>query len=95
MNRLAMKIRFLSAIVFGVALTLSAFSQDANPGQRGGRGGWGGMSGGDGITGTVTEVAADHYIIKTDGGETYTCLLYTSRRREDRQSVSLERSFSR
>ena len=72
MNRLAMKIRFLSAIVFGVALTLSAFSQDANPGQRGGRGGWGGMSGGDGITGTVTEVAADHYIIKTDGGETYT-----------------------
>jgi len=31
MNRLAMKIRFLSAIVFGVALTLSAFSQDANP----------------------------------------------------------------
>jgi len=32
----------------------------------------GGMSGGGGITGTVTEVAADHYIIKTDGGETYT-----------------------
>jgi hypothetical protein len=30
------------------------------------------MSGGGGITGTVTEVAADHYIIKTDGGETYT-----------------------
>jgi hypothetical protein len=72
MNRLAMKIRFLSAIVFGVALTMTAFSQDANSGQRGGRGGWGGMSGGGGITGTVTEVAADHYIIKTDGGETYT-----------------------
>jgi preprotein translocase subunit YajC len=67
-----MKIRFLSAIIFGVALTLSAFSQDANPGQRGGHGGWGGMSDGGGITGTVTEVAADHYIIKTDGGETYT-----------------------
>ena len=51
MNRRAMKVRFLSAIVFGVALTLSAFSQDANPGQRGGRGGWGGMGGGGGITG--------------------------------------------
>jgi preprotein translocase subunit YajC len=57
-----MRIRFLFAIVFGVALTMTAFSQDANSGQRGG----------GGITGTVTEVAADHYIIKTDGGETYT-----------------------
>ena len=27
---------------------------------------------GNGITGTVTEVAADHYIIKTDAGDTYT-----------------------
>ena len=62
MNWLAMRIRFLFAIVFGVALTMTAFSQDANSGQRGG----------GGITGTVTEVAADHYIIKTDGGETYT-----------------------
>ncbi len=69
MNCSAIKIRFLSAIIFGVALTLSAFSQDANPGQRGG---WGGGFGGGGITGTVTEVAADHYIIKSDGGETYT-----------------------
>ena len=72
MNCRAMKIHCLCAIVFGVALTLSASSQDANPGQRGGRGGWGGMSGGGGVTGTVTEVLADHYIIKTDGGETYT-----------------------
>jgi preprotein translocase subunit YajC len=67
-----MKVRFLFAIVFGVALTLTAFSQDANPGQRGGRGEWGGMSGGGGVTGTVTGVAADHFIIKTDRGETYT-----------------------
>jgi hypothetical protein len=43
-------------------------------GQRGGgRGGWGGGGMmGRGLTGTVTEVAADHYTIKTDAGETYT-----------------------
>jgi hypothetical protein len=69
-----MKIRLLSAIVFGLALTLAASAQDASQrGGRGGRGGWGGGMGmGNGITGTVTEVAADHYIIKTDAGETYT-----------------------
>lgn len=46
-------------------------------GQRGGgRGGWGEgaglMGGGRGVTGTVTAVAADHYSVKTDSGETYT-----------------------
>ena len=44
-------------------------------GQRGGgRGGWGGggrMGMGRGLIGTVTEVATDHYAIKTDAGETY------------------------
>jgi len=30
------------------------------------------MDGGSGITGTVSGVAADHYIIKTDAGDTYT-----------------------
>ena len=65
-----MKNRLLSAIVFGLALTLFVSAQDANP--RGGRGGMGGMGMGSGITGTVTEVAADHYIIKTDAGESYT-----------------------
>jgi preprotein translocase subunit YajC len=30
------------------------------------------MGGGGGLTGTVTEVAADHYTIKTDAGESYT-----------------------
>jgi len=43
--------------------------------QRGGRGGWGGGGGmfgaGRGLLGTVTEVAADHYTIKTDAGEIY------------------------
>jgi hypothetical protein len=67
-----MKIRLLSAIVFGLALTLAASAQDANP--RGGRGGWGGGfgMGGGGITGTVTETAADHYTIKIDAGDIYT-----------------------
>jgi hypothetical protein len=40
-------------------------------GQRGGRGGMGGMMG-RGVIGTVTEVAADHYSIKTEMGEMYT-----------------------
>ena len=41
--------------------------------QRGGRGGWGGagMGTGRGLMGTVTEVAADHYTIKTDTGDSY------------------------
>ncbi len=68
-----MKLRLLPAIVFGLALMLAASAQDANHGQRGGRGGWGeGGFGGGGITGTVTEAAADYYTIKTDSGETYT-----------------------
>lgn len=46
-------------------------------GQRGGRGGFGGgmgigLAGGRGIMGTVTDVAADHYTVKTDAGEIYT-----------------------
>jgi Domain of unknown function (DUF5666) len=42
-------------------------------GQRGGRGAWGGGMGmGRGVMGTVTEVAGDHYTIKTEAGETYT-----------------------
>ena len=40
-------------------------------GQRGGGRGGGGMMG-RGLNGTVTEVAAGHYTIKTDAGETYT-----------------------
>ena len=53
-----------------------AQGQGGGQGQRGGgRGGWGGggmMGTGRGLMGTVTEVAADHYTIKTDAGETYT-----------------------
>ncbi|MGA2834223.1 MAG: DUF5666 domain-containing protein [Terracidiphilus sp.] len=86
MNCCATNVRSLSAIALGVVLTLSALSQDANPGQRGGRGEWGGMNGGGGVTGTVTEVAADHYIIKTDAGETYT-ILFSANTRIMKQTV--------
>ena len=41
-------------------------------GQRSGWGGGGMMGPGRGTMGTVTEVAADHYTIKTDTGESYT-----------------------
>ena len=43
-------------------------------GQRGGRGGMGGGMGmmGRGLMGTVTEVAADHFTIKTEMGDVYT-----------------------
>jgi preprotein translocase subunit YajC len=47
-------------------------------GQRGVRGGFGGggmgmgMAGGRGIIGTVTEVTADHFTIKSEDGQTYT-----------------------
>jgi len=72
MNQFSMKRRLLSAIIFGLALSVAISAQDANP--RGGRGGWGGGigMGGGGMTGTVTEVAADHYTIKTDAGDTCT-----------------------
>ncbi|MGB6746076.1 MAG: DUF5666 domain-containing protein [Terracidiphilus sp.] len=43
-------------------------------GRRGGRGGFGGGMGmmGRGLSGTVTEAAADHYTVKSFSGETYT-----------------------
>ena len=80
-----MKIRFFTVIAMGLALGVAAAAQDApagqaqgqgyggGMGQRGGRGGGFGMGmGGRGLMGTVTAVAADHYTIKTDTGETYT-----------------------
>ena len=77
--------RLIIAVV-ALAFVPAAFAQDspaapAPQGQRGGggggsgqRGGMGGMGGamGRGITGTVTEVAADHYTIKAATGEIYT-----------------------
>ena len=45
--------------------------QGQRGGGRGGMGGGYGMGQGRGVMGTVTEVAADHYNIKTDAGESY------------------------
>jgi hypothetical protein len=79
-----MKVRVAYPFVLGIALCAAASAQDSNtspapaPGQAqgqrgGGRGGWGGGMGmGRGLMGTVTEVGADHYTIKTESGETYT-----------------------
>src|SRR3974390_2124838 len=64
----------------------AALAQDSNPpqqpgdgavqgpgrGQRGGREGWGTGMMGRGVIGTVTEVAPDHYTIKTESGDLYT-----------------------
>jgi hypothetical protein len=81
-----MNVRVLSTVLFCLALGVAASAQDATTlpppqvqsqaggGQRGGgHGGFGGGMGmGRGVGGTVTEVTADHYIIKTETGETYT-----------------------
>jgi hypothetical protein len=80
-----MNSRILSTILISLALTAAASAQDTTTppaqtqgggqgGQRGGgsRGWGGGMGMGRGLMGTVTEVAADHYTIKTETGETYT-----------------------
>jgi preprotein translocase subunit YajC len=47
-------------------------SGQGNGGGYGQRGGRGGMGGGNRLMGTVTEVAADHFTIKTEMGEMYT-----------------------
>jgi hypothetical protein len=80
-----MKFRLFASVLFGLALTVGLSAQDNSApspsgpppahgegGHYGGRGGWGGGLGGNGIAGTVTAVAADHYTIQTDAGETYT-----------------------
>jgi len=75
-----MKPAILSALLCLLTLTAAAPAQDINPGQgssdgQGRRGGMGmgpGMALGRGLIGTVTEVAADRYSIKTDAGVAYT-----------------------
>jgi hypothetical protein len=62
-------------------------------GQRGyGRGGYGGMgmAGGRGLLGTVTEVAADHYTVKTETGDTYT-VHFSANTRILKQTASMGR----
>jgi len=81
----AVKHRLIAAFVFGLVLSFTAFGQDANSaspdgqnqsqgpgGRQERRGGWGeGMGIGRGVFGTVMEVAADHYTIKTETGDAY------------------------
>ena len=80
-----MKLRLFTAVILGLAFTVVLSSQDAptpppsgsppahsQGGPHGGHGGWGGIFGGNGIAGTVSAVAADHYTIKTEAGESYT-----------------------
>ena len=82
-----MNLRFLTLATFAAALCTAAIAQDANPappdnqapgmqggyGQRGDGMGMGiGAMAGRGIEGTVTEVAANHYTVKTYDGKTCT-----------------------
>jgi Domain of unknown function (DUF5666) len=79
------KVLFGTALALAVAAALNAQQtgsapvsgqsqgQDQSQGQeRRGRGMGGFPGGGRGVLGSVTEVAADHYTIKTESGETYT-----------------------
>ena len=75
-----MRVNLFLTLVAGFALTaagLTGAAQQAGSGQETGQGqrgrGFGGFPGGGrGILGSVTEVAADRYTIKTDAGEIYT-----------------------
>jgi len=69
-----------AAVALLAALGLTGYAQQSGSGQEAGQGsgqrqgrGMGGFpGGGHGILGSVTEVAADHYVIKTESGELYT-----------------------
>lgn len=79
-----MQFRFAGLVTLSLLLTVSAVAQDApatpqtpstpgqgmGSGQGRGRGGWGMGMAGRGVAGTVSEVAADHYTVKTMEGET-------------------------
>ena len=89
-----MKSRFLLAIVVSAALTAAAVAQDSasappsgrnssqEPGGSYGHRGFGGEMGmmGRGLMGSVTQVAADRYTIKTDAGDVYTVHFTSSTR---------------
>jgi preprotein translocase subunit YajC len=75
-----MRFRGIALFLLAMSIGMVAAAQDAPPpgggagtGSGQGRGrGWGGFMGGRGVVGTVTEVAADHYTVKNENGETYT-----------------------
>lgn len=78
MKQYQAKTRAIFALALGLASAVTVSAQpaqtpQAGQGQGGGMGrGMGGFPGGRGVFGTVTEVSADHYTIKTDTGEVYT-----------------------
>ncbi len=80
-----MNLRWMGAAVMAVALCGTAMAQDTGApagqnqdgmqsggGQEQGRGMGMGMGAGSGVMGTVTEIASDHFTVKTDAGETWT-----------------------
>lgn len=76
-----MSLRWLAVLLLGAAFASSIAQESSTPpaaqsdqqGRFARRGAWGnGMGMGSGVMGTVTEVAADHYMIRTDSGERYT-----------------------
>jgi len=78
-----MRLRLFVLAFMAIPVGMAAAAQDEPPppqshphaaGQRAGQGrSWGGAwLNGRGIVGTVTEVASDHYTVKTSTGETYT-----------------------
>jgi preprotein translocase subunit YajC len=67
-----MKIRLFSILAFGLALTITATAQDASAPAQASSGAPAAMGGGRSVMGTVTEVATDHYTLKTEAGEVYT-----------------------
>lgn len=105
-----MKARFLSTVVFGLALALGVSAQDASApvqsgentaqgagagGWQGQRGGWGSEMGtGRGIAGTVTEVASAHYTVQTDAGDAYT-IYFSSNTRILKQAIRRQGSGER
>ena len=90
-----MNLRILSALGMALVVALPCCGQESAPaspsGQQPGAGncqrsnggggfGRGMMAQGNAVSGTVTEVAADHYTIKTEAGETYTVRLSANTR---------------
>ena len=78
-----MHVRHLPLLILLSAVSLGGVAQSPDPsqnsgqpaqgsGQQGGRGAWAGGGMGRGMMGTVTEVTADHFTIKTEAGELYT-----------------------
>lgn len=83
-----MRMGVLAILLAGLAMTGWAQAPPSGDGPRGGGGMGMGMGGGRGVAGTVTEVAADHYTIKNEQGETWT-VHYSANTRMMKQTARL------